>query len=58
MYNLNDSITYDVIVKSNSNNDYYFTKNYFNIDSDYLEYSILNDSAVIKSNEKKLFKII
>ena len=53
MYDLEDSISYDITVKNDSNTDYYFTKNSFNINSDYLEYSVINDSEVIKSGEKK-----
>ena len=53
MYTAGESITYKIKVKNNSNNDYYFTKDSFSLNTDYLEYSILNDSAVIKSNEEK-----
>ena len=53
MYNIGESITYKIKVKNNSNNDYYFTKDSFNLNTDYLEYSLLNDSEVIKANEEK-----
>ena len=53
MYNVGESITYKIKVKNNSNNDYYFTKDSFNLNTDYLEYEILNNSAVIKPNEEK-----
>ena len=53
MYNIGESITYKIKVKNNSNSDYYFTKDSFNLNTDYLEYSLLNDSEVIKSNEEK-----
>ena len=53
MYNVGESITYKIKVKNNSNNDYYFTKDSFNLNTDYLEYSLLNNSEVIKSNEEK-----
>ena len=53
MYNVGESITYKIKVKNNSNNDYYFTKDSFNLNTDYIEYSLLNDSEVIKSNEEK-----
>ena len=53
MYNVGESITYKIKVKNNSNNDYYFTKDSFNLNTDYIEYSLLNNSEVIKSNEEK-----
>ena len=57
MYNVGESITYKIKLKNNSNNDYYFTKDSFNLNTDYIEYSILNDSAVIKSNEEKTIQL-
>ncbi len=57
MYNVGESITYKIKVKNNSNNDYYFTKDSFNLNTDYLEYEILNDSAVIKSKEEKIIRL-
>ena len=53
MYNVGESITYKIKVKNNSNNDYYFTKDSFNLNTEYLEYEILNDNEVIKSTEEK-----
>ena len=53
MYNVGESITYKIKIKNNSNNDYYFKKDSFNLNTDYIEYSLLNDSEVIKSNEEK-----
>ena len=53
MYNVGESITYKIKVKNNSNNDYYFTKDSFNLNTDHIEYEILNNSAVIKPNEEK-----
>ena len=57
MYNVGESITYKIKVKNNSNNDYYFTKDSFNLNTDYIEYNVLNDSEVIKSNEKKTIQL-
>ena len=57
MYDLEDSISYDITVKNDSNTDYYFTKNSFNINSDYLEYSVINDNELIKSGEEKTIKL-
>ena len=57
MYNIGESITYKIKVKNNSNNDYYFTKDSFNLNTDYLEYSLLNDSEVIKANEEKSIQL-
>ena len=57
MYNVGESITYKIKVKNNSNNDYYFTKDSFNLNTDYLEYSLLNDSEVIKANEEKSIQL-
>ena len=57
MYNVGESITYKIKVKNNSNNDYYFTKDSFNLNTDYIEYSLLNNSEVIKSNEEKSIEL-
>ena len=57
MYNVGESITYKIKVKNNSNNNYYFTKDSFNLNTDYIEYSIVNDSEVIKSNEEKSIQL-
>ena len=57
MYNVGESITYKIKVKNNSNNDYYFTKDSFNLNTDYIEYSLLNDSEVIKANEEKSIQL-
>ena len=57
MYNVGESITYKIKVKNNSNNDYYFTKDSFNLNTDYIKYSLLNDSEVIKSNEEKSIQL-
>ena len=53
MYTVGESITYKIKVKNNSNNDYYFTKDSFNLNTSYLEYSLLNESEVIKQNAEK-----
>ena len=57
MYNVGESITYKIKVKNNSNNDYYFTKDSFNLNTDYIEYSLLNSSEVIKANEEKSIQL-
>ena len=57
MYNVGESITYKIKVKNNSNNDYYFTKDSFNLNTDYIEYGILNSSEVIKPNEEKTIQL-
>ena len=57
MYNVGESITYKIKVKNNSNNDYYFTKDSFNLSTDCIEYSLLNNSEVIKSNEEKSIQL-
>lgn len=57
IFNINDSITYNITIKNDSEEDYYFTKNSFNIDSDYLEYEFLNDSEIIKRNEEKTIQL-
>ena len=57
MFNINDSITYDITIKNDSEEDYYFTKNSSNIDSDYLEYNLLNTSETIKSKEEKTIQL-
>ena len=53
MYSVGESITYKIKIRNNSNSDYYFTKDSFNLNTNYLEYSLLNDSEVIKRNEEK-----
>ena len=57
LFNIEDSITYDITIKNDSEEDYYFTKNSLNINSDYLEYEFLNDSEIIKRNEEKAIQL-
>ena len=53
MYTVGESITYKIKIKNNSNNDYYFTKDSFNLNTDYIEYGLLNNSEIIKPNEEE-----
>ena len=66
MYDVGDSIEYDLLIKNNSNKDYYFTSDSLKIDNDYLEYSLLNESEKKsvdlyfsqKENKKELAKVL
>ena len=57
MYNVGDSIEYNIIIKNDSNEDYYFDNNSIKMNKDYLEYVIINDSEVIRSGEEKTIKL-
>ena len=55
MYEVGDSITYDLVVNNASNEDYMIDENTFKSDSDYIEYvlSINDNSNVVKANSSK-----
>ena len=57
MYNTDDSIIYNITINNKSDEDYYFTKNSFNLNTNYLEYELLNDSEIIKSSEEKSIQL-
>ena len=56
MSNVGDSITYKIVVKNDSNEDYELDKNSFNIRSEYIDYVLeSNDNSnIIKKNSSKV----
>ncbi len=56
MSEVGDSITYKVIFKNDSNEDYELDKNSFNISSDYIDYVLESEdnSNIIKANSSKV----
>ena len=57
MYDVGDSIDYEIVVENTSNEDYYFTNDSLKIESDHLEYSLKNDSEVIPANDEKTVEL-
>lgn len=57
MYEVGDTSTYNILIKNTSNEDYYFTKDSFKINTDYLEYDLNNDSETIKPGEEKVISL-
>ena len=57
MYEVGDTSTYNILIKNTSNEDYYFTKDSFKINTDYLEYDLNNDSEVILANSTKIIEL-
>ena len=55
MYDVKDSITYEIKIKNNSSQDYSLNKNISN--SNNVNYSIISDSNIIKANEEKTIKL-
>ena len=55
MYDVNDSVTYDMVIKNDSEEDYMIDEDTFKTDSDYIEYSLkTNDNNnVVKANSTK-----
>ena len=53
-FELNDYVEYNVLVKNNSNEEVKFNKYNFNIDSDYIGYSVESKNSVILPNETSL----
>ena len=55
MSKVGDNIEYKIVVKNDSNEDYEFDKNSFNISSDYIDYTIESDdnSNIVKANSGK-----
>ena len=56
MSNVGDNIKYKIVVKNNSNEDYEFDKNSFNISSDYIKYTLESedDTNIVKANSSKV----
>ena len=60
MYEVGDSITYNMIIKNDSDEDYMIDEDTFKTDSDYIEYSLkTNDNTnVVKANSTKEVSLI
>ena len=60
MYDVNDSITYDLVIKNDSEEDYMIDEDTFKTDSDYIEYTLKtkDNSNVVKANSSKNMTLI
>ena len=60
MYEVGDSITYDLVIKNDSEEDYMIDEDTFKTDSDYIEYTLkTNDNSnVVKANSTKEVSLI
>ena len=60
MYDINDSITYDLVIKNDSEDDYMIDEDTFKTDSDYIEYSLkTNDNTnIVKANSSKEVSLV
>jgi hypothetical protein len=56
MSEVGDNITYKIVVKNESNEDYLLDKDSFNINSDYIEYTIKSEANnnIVKANSSKI----
>ena len=61
MFDVGDSITYDMSIKNDSNEDYMIDENTFKTDSDYIEYTLKtkdNSNVVKAKSSKELFLVV
>ncbi len=60
MYEVGDSITYDLTIKNDSEDDYMIDEDTFKTDSDYIEYSLkTNDNTnIVKANSSKEVSLV
>ncbi len=60
MYDVNDSITYDLVIKNDSEEDYMIDEDTFKTDSEYIEYTLkTNDNTnVVKAKNSKEVSLI
>ena len=60
MYNVNDSITYDLVIQNDSEEDYMIDEDTFKTDSDYIEYTLKtkDNTNVVKANSTKEVSLI
>ncbi len=60
MYEVGDSITYDMTIKNDSNEDYMIDEDTFKTDSDYIEYSLkTNDNSnIVKAKSSKSLSLV
>jgi len=57
MSNVGDNITYKIAIENSSDNDFELDNNSFNINSDYVEYTLYSedDTNIVKANSNKEF---
>ena len=60
MYDVGDSITYDLTIKNDSDEDYMIDENTFKTDSDYIEYSLKtkDNTNVVKAKSSKELSLV
>ena len=60
MYDVGDSITYDLVIKNDSEEDYMIDEDTFKTDSDYIEYTLKtkDNTNVVKANSTKEVSLI
>ena len=60
MYDVNDSITYDMTIKNDSKEDYMIDEDTFKTDSDYIEYTLKtkDNTNIVKANSTKEVSLI
>ena len=60
MYDVDDSITYDLVIKNDSEENYMIDENTFKTDSDYIEYTLKtkDNTNVVKANSTKEVSLI
>ena len=60
MYDVNDSITYDLVIKNDSEEDYMIDEDTFKTNSDYIEYTLKtkDNTNVVKANSTKEVSLI
>jgi len=60
MYDVNDSITYDLVIKNDSEEDYMIDEDTFKTDSDYIEYTLKtkDNTNVVKAKNSKEVSLI
>ena len=60
MYDVNDSITYDLVIKNDSEEDYMIDEDTFKTDSDYIEYTLKtkDNTNIVKANSTKEVSLI
>ena len=57
MYNVGDSIEYNIQVENTSDEDYYFNDKSIKMDTEYLEYSLVNSEELIPAKTTKTVQL-
>ena len=57
MYNVGDSANYNITIGNNSDEEYYFTNDSFKMNTDYLEYSLVNNCERIPAKSEKMVEL-